>query len=227
MFEVRQESDYALSLQRRAKSGEVAPAAFQRPYVWTAVEVEALWESIMMGLPIGSFVLWQPPGGAKASRMLGPISLEPSAHAALILDGQNRLATLAWSGTDPKEEISPEAAGYELWRSGRRLVADAHASRVRFADANEVNPWLVPMHVIGNGLQSYLRKAWDGTEEQLSKVDWLENVEYRLRSARIIVTTIQADEADARRAYYLMATGGVPISPEDFDAALAGSRQNG
>lgn len=228
-MDVRQEGDYALALQRRVLKGDAAPAAFQRPYVWTEKEVEALWASILMGLPIGAFLLWRPVGEAKAARLLGPVRLEPSHRAALVLDGQNRLATLAWSATDPDAEVPADSAGLSLWRNGRHLVADTHRRTIRFVDAAEAeaDPWLVSMHIIGDSLQLALRRIWDGEDADLPKVDWLDEVERRLRESRIVVTTIHADEADARRAYFLMATAGVPISPEDFDAAVRGSVGHG
>lgn len=226
MMRIEQESTLALELQRRVLRGDAAPAAFQRPYVWTEKEVEALWASILMGLPIGAFLLWRPESGARAARMLGPVELEPSHHAALVLDGQNRLASLAWSATDPEAEVPEDSSGKALWRNGRHLVADTHERRVVFVDAEvaRADRWLVPVHVIGHGLQMALRDIWDGDKDDLHRVDWLDALENRLRQSRVIVTTIQANEQDARRAYMLMASAGVPMSAQDFDAALAGSR---
>lgn len=226
---IEQESTLALQLQRRVLEGDAAPAAFQRPYVWTEKEVEALWASILMGLPIGAFLLWRPLEGARAARMLGPVELQPSHHAALVLDGQNRLATLAWSATDPDAEVPEASSGKALWRNGRHLVADTHRQRVVFVDAEaaRADKWLVPMHIIGHSLQLALRTIWDGGNEDLHRVDWLDELENRLRQSRVIVTTIQADEHQARQAYLLMSTAGVPMSTEDFDAALAGSRMEG
>jgi len=220
---VVQETDFLLSLQRDVLKGRAAPAGFQRPYVWKEEHVEAMWDSIVTGLPIGSFLLWQPPGGAKTSRMLGPIALEATHGAALILDGQNRLATLAWSATDPDAEVPTDASGLDVWDNGRRLVADTIQSRIRFADAAETDPWLVPMHVIGHSMQSHLRDIWDGGEADLPRVNWLERVESALRCARIVITTIHSDEKAARAAYLRMCSAGVQMTPEQFDEAVKGS----
>jgi hypothetical protein len=218
-----QETDFLLSLQRDVVSGRAAPASFQRPYVWKEEHVEALWDSIVTGLPLGAFLLWNPPGGASASRTLGPVALRPAHGAALILDGQNRLATLAWSATDPDQDVPQESSGREVWRNGRRLVADTSAKRIRFVGTDERDPWMIPMHVVGHRLQSHLRDVWDGSEKDVARVKWLEDVEHAIRTARIVVTTIHGDEEIARAAYLRMCSAGVPMTPEQFDEAVKGS----
>lgn len=225
MIRIEQELDFALSLQRRVTKGDVVPAPFQRPYVWTEEDVENLWQSIEMGLPIGSVLLWRPPHEITGSRLLGPVRLEPSHRSAFVIDGQNRLATLAWSATPHDAVVDEASSGLQVWRTGRRLVADAVLSKVRFVDADEADaePWLVPTHVIGESLQMHLRHVWDGAEDMLPRVTWLEEIEHRLRTARLVVTTITADEREARIAYLRMASAGRPMSPEDLDAAIAGA----
>lgn len=226
MIRIEQELDFALSLQRRVMAGDVVPAPFQRPYVWTEEDVENLWQSIEMGLPIGSVLLWRPPGEITGSRLLGPIRLDPSCRSALVIDGQNRLATLAWSATPYEQPVDDDSSGLSVWRSCRRLVADTIASRVRFIGPDEHDPWFVPMHFIGGALQMHLRTIWDGSEDMLPRVKWLEEVEHRLRTARMVITTITADEKEARIAYLRMASAGRPMSPEDLDAAIAGAAIN-
>lgn len=222
-FRVEQTTETLLNLQREVMKGHAAPAAFQRPYVWQEAHVVALWESMMMGIPIGSFLLWQPKEQARTSRMLGPVTLDTSNRAALILDGQNRLATLAWSATDPGQDVPAEAAGLALWRSGRRLVADVDAKRIRFADASETDRWLIPMHVVGHSMQMHIRKTFGQEDIEDWRFEWLDDVERALREARVVVTRIYSDEETARAAYLRICSAGVPISPEDFDAAVKGS----
>lgn len=222
---VEQETDHVRSLQRRVVSGEVAPAPFQRPYVWTEEDVEALWDSIEMGLPIGAFLLWRPIDPVESSRTLGPIRLKPSRHSTLVLDGQNRLATLAWSATDPTDRTIPDdATGTGLWRGDRRLIADMRQCRVRFADSRELeDPWLMPMHRVTDSLQRNLRRVWDGNEADVPKIKWVEHLENRTMQARIVVTTIHADEIGARRAFARLSRAGVPMSDLDFEAAMSGA----
>lgn len=44
------------SLMRKGRSGQVAPAAFQRPYVSSRADVVSLCQSIVAGYPIGGFL---------------------------------------------------------------------------------------------------------------------------------------------------------------------------
>lgn len=222
---VRQTTTFLMQLQAEAVSGDIAPASFQRPYVWSEADVEAMWDSILMGLPIGSFLLWRPKGEVRTSRMLGPIRLRPSRSAALVLDGQNRLATLAWSSVDPTDPSIPvEASGRELWTSGRRLVADARARTVRFVDAEALEDrWLVPMVHGGNMLGRTVRAIWKGDDSELPMAEWLDHLDARTRESRVVVTTIEADETEARRAFARISRAGVPMTEADFDAAMNGA----
>jgi hypothetical protein len=79
------------------------------------------------------------------------------------------------------------------------------------------------MHVVGHSMQSHLRLIWDGDESRLPRVEWLELVETSLRSARIVVTTIDSDEKAARAAYLRMCSAGVQMTPDQFDEAVRGS----
>ena len=61
--------------------------SFQRGYVWSPADAVALFESIILGYPIGGLILWDPNG-----RNWGLSSGE-----LIVLDGQQRLTTLAGS----------------------------------------------------------------------------------------------------------------------------------
>lgn len=225
---VVQTTAFMNDIKAEVLKGHLAPASFQRPYVWSEADVEAMWDSIRMGLPLGSFLLWSPPHAVRTSRQLGPIRIDPTARATLILDGQNRLATLAWSMTDPSDPDIPDSAeGGMIWRSGRRLVADANERIVRFADASELeDPWILPMSDCGDRLMKTLRLVWRKTEDDPAKSEWLDDLDRMTRQARVVVTTIHADEAHAKAAFARMSRAGVPMSESDFEAAMKGSRHD-
>src|SRR3546814_2220262 len=106
---IRQESSFLLQLTERVKAGRAVPAAFQRPYVWSEKDIVALWTSIIKGYPLGAFLFWQPPGkdiSEYAQAALGPIRIPELQRPALILDGQNRLVTFAWSMTPDRKSTS-------------------------------------------------------------------------------------------------------------------------
>ena len=196
-------------------------SAFQRPFVWTALDVEALWTSILRGYPLGAFLLWRPKGGAIHSRpTLGPIALNPDDRASLILDGQNRLVTIAWSMTDPDEDLPDGLPGSELFRVGRTLVLDPYERRARFVPFDEVQGMMMPIHHLFGNSSAFFRTAWRDKDDD-PHMEWLDNAGYRLRATRIVRTTIDgATPEQAREAFLHIARAGVPMDQADFDAAL-------
>ncbi len=225
---VEQSIDTLMCLKRDVMRGSVAPASFQRPYVWNENHVEALWASIVMGIPVGAVLLWRPDRPVASSTTLGPIPLQPWSDASLILDGNNRLTTIAWSSTPYETEVPDGCPGFSTWRSGRRLVADTIERRIRFVDASETDRWLVPMHHVGNSLQSHLRKVWidESEAEVIDRLEWLDLVESGLLAAKIVVTTLYGDETAARAAYLGICSAGVPMSPDQLEEAIRGCSQH-
>lgn len=204
------------------RAGRVVPAAFQRPYVWTADDVEALWASILKGYPLGSLLMWNPrdPSIGGTTR-LGPIAAASEGRRDIILDGQNRLVTMAWSTTPPDAEVPSDAPGHGVWRSGRTLVADPYLRTVRFVDNAEVAGMMMPIHHLSGSLNTFLRRAWRRDEDD-RHAHWLDGLGDLQRGARMIKVTIErATPAQARDAFLHIARAGVPMSAEDFDAATA------
>lgn len=219
---IETEASFMLDIVRDVQKGRAAPAAFQRPFVWTAADVEALWTSILRGYPLGAFLLWRPRGGIVHARpTLGPIPLRPDDRASLILDGQNRLVTIAWSMTDPDEDVPEGLPGSEIFRVGQTLVLDPYEKRARFVDSGEVHGMMMPIHHLFGTISPFIRKTWrsDGDDAAMA---WLDDQGYRLRGARIVRTTIDgATPEQAREAFLHIARAGVPMSQADFDAAVA------
>lgn len=203
------------------RRGRTIPAAFQRPYVWTAADIEALWKSILMGYPIGALLLWQPrdrtvPG----KRMLGPIQADSDDRCTIILDGQNRLVTIAWSLTPGDVRVDPAAPGYDIWRSGKTLTADPYTRTVRFVDDAEIKGMMMPVHNLTGTFNTFLRRNWVSEEDDVH-AEWLDHLGSRQREARIIKATIErATPEEAREAFLHISRAGVPMSAADFDAAM-------
>lgn len=219
---IETEASFMLDIVKDVQAGRAAPAAFQRPFVWTALDVEALWTSILRGYPLGAFLLWRPKGGIVQSRpTLGPIALNPDDRASLILDGQNRLVTIAWSMTDPNTDLPEGLPGSEIFRAGRTLVLDPYERRVRFVALDEVHGMMMPVHNLFSGASAFFRAAWRSKEDD-AHMDWLDDAGHRLRTTRIVRTTIDGATAEqAREAFLHIARAGVPMSQADFDAAVA------
>lgn len=63
----------------------------QRPFVWEDTKVRDLLDSLFVGFPVGTLVLWQTSDGKDAHALGGPDALKAN---TLIIDGQQRLTSL-------------------------------------------------------------------------------------------------------------------------------------
>lgn len=218
------------------RDGRLVPAAFQRPYVWSQADVTALWESLLNGWPIGSFLIWKPDAGvdqAKAGRSrLGPIQAATGTRwTGMILDGQQRLTTLAWSflafdapRPDPASLFDAERA---TWAGDNVLVADGEQRAVLWVPkAAAGTGWRIPVGVLGD--LALLLPALHGLasthQGQLPKdiLDWFDAASHAVRSAKVTTTTIEdATAQEAVTAFAHVARVGVPVTPDEVAAALA------
>lgn len=234
---IYQSNNFLMDLTRQVRKGALLPAAFQRPYVWAKADVMALIESILRGYPIGGFLIWSPWGKADLSKVsryrLGPIlGTDESARVSLLLDGQNRLATLAWMGHDYEEPVPDDMTEQEraTWPPDERLVADLATKTIKFVPvAEEHEGFRMPAASLVHSAVANVvfRKRWD----EWSKLDetalnaglkWFDVTSAAFSEARVVVTEIsEASAAEAKHAFMHICKVGVPMSEQDFAAALA------
>ncbi|MGC4854617.1 DUF262 domain-containing protein [Micromonospora sp. DT4] len=83
-------------LTQLAWSGRIRVPHFQRPLRWQRTDVMRLFESIVLGYPVGSFLLWRRPAVAETLQ-LGALRISaPETRDALwVVDGQQRIISLA------------------------------------------------------------------------------------------------------------------------------------
>ncbi|MFF2556497.1 DUF262 domain-containing protein [Nocardia sp. NPDC058058] len=76
--------------------GKIRIPEFQRPFRWGLEDARRLFDSIMRGYPLGSLLLWARPAGA-ARISVGALRIDAPAmdHALWVVDGQQRVTTLA------------------------------------------------------------------------------------------------------------------------------------
>lgn len=245
---IQQRTSFLQDLLADVSTGKILPAAMQRPYVWLKDDVEALCDSIMSRFPIGSFLLWAPGNKADLSRIsksrLGPTQKAcPNVEGhpyQLLLDGQNRLATLAWMLQDTFDLALPGASAAErtTWLGKERLVLDFATRSVKFVPVAEADtglrlPAWTMLGSTSNGLYSNAMKllrlksrgAWlDEFGEQPVEefLRFWDHACHQFREARIVQTVIEEATAEqARHAFLRICRVGVPMSQEDFDHAMA------
>jgi hypothetical protein len=235
---IKQQAQYLKSLVSAATKGELVPAAFQRPYVWSQADVLALLQSILKGYPIGSLLLWTPYGkadiGTAGRRRLGPVRPADTAKPeSLLLDGQNRLASLAWVtyGLDaglPDDLTDNEKA---VWCSGECLVVDIETQTFAFVPREEADSgFRLPARALLDSLYAnpLLRQRWSDQWQSLEEsrvnaaLKWFDQAQSAFSSAQTVVTSLEyATAEEAKDAFLHICKVGVPMSEADFEAAIA------
>lgn len=84
----------------RIDQGKYAIPIFQRDYTWKLRQIEELWESIFSGFYIGSILTWKDTGQMGKKPVSGGPQLDDPSE--LILDGQQRITSLYYAVSDPK-----------------------------------------------------------------------------------------------------------------------------
>lgn len=110
--------------------GRVRIPDFQRKFKWQWEDVRRLFDSIVRGYPIGSLLLWSRP--AKEARLvLGALELQaPESEEALwVVDGQQRLTSLANALSDSGQKDPRFASAYDL-ASGKLVKGSDHRAHV-------------------------------------------------------------------------------------------------
>ena len=103
--------DYTLDqLLAGISLGTIGLPDIQRPFIWKAVRVRDLFDSMYQGYPVGHLLLWANPG-AQGAKDVG-VDDKPKSPDVLILDGQQRLTSLYSVICDKKVRDS----GYRTYR---------------------------------------------------------------------------------------------------------------
>lgn len=244
LMRIEQNSAHLVDLVKRVRSGRVVPAAFQRPYVWDKSDVIAICESVLAGYPIGGFLSWIPKEGLDLEkvgrRRLGPLECaSPEQGVALLLDGQNRLATIAWmmleDGAALPDDMS--VAERQTWGSGEHLVVDLARRRLAFIDqAFPTDGFFAPAWTVFGGASASMRirELWNGPWKSLPPGDvergvrWLDLAQDAFRGARVTETLLdRATVEEARAAFMHICRVGKPMTERDFEDAVQWVYPNG
>lgn len=236
--EITSHSVFLKDLMNDVRKGLMQPAAFQRPYVWKKTDVLQLIKSIIEGYPIGSFLIWSPWGAADVSQAgrgrIGPIvgANSDNKMVSFLLDGQNRLTTMAWLMRNPAEPLPADLSGQELetWGSGEQLVLELREKRICFVPDAEINVgFRLPISVLFNGQLNQEFRSREATQWAGVSIDdidnsmvWADKVKYAFSDARVVATDIKyATFDEALEAFLHICKLGVPMTKKDFKAALS------
>lgn len=240
-MQIQQRSRFLLDMARQLPTATMAPAAFQRPYAWGKKEVLDLCESIQAGYPLGAFFFWRMNALQARGRIrpyFGPSTIDlekipDHAEIDVLLDGQNRLATIAWMMRKPSVESKTEEraflSGQEklVWGTDSSLLAyDTQAGSFRFVRDEELDQGLLlPSWLFFDSTERnrFLRGKFNGAwahlaETEMDKVTQAAEDLFSKFQASTIVSTVlsEASASQAKDAFLKICRVGVPMSEEDF-----------
>lgn len=229
---IRQRSGFFGTLLNEVKEGYFANAPFNRKYVWEREDVLAFFDSLRRRYPIGTFIIWTPPKDEREALnegavRVGPILPTPSLSPSFILDGHNRLATLAWAGMSPEEmeaiqkEVDCDTQELETWcADGLLLVLNAETMKIDFMTPGhaELDNHIAAHYFIGS---DYRRHVISRAENAFSN-EALDNLDLLYRNileTRIVITDVNEPGIEAFSAFQHLNRIGKAVSETDLEKA--------
>jgi hypothetical protein len=197
--EVKPEVSFVYELLRELIDGRIRAPGFQRPYVWRRDQMLDLLDSVRLQYPIGSLLLWEPSERYRTLEWIGPLRIppEPKGSMALILDGQQRLSTLAGVLMPPTgNETNPhddDPARWEIWFNVKEENFE-HAG-----EGAKMEPWHFPMRKLMDTiafLQECQRIMTDGGPEGAAWITRVQRLAQIFQSYKLAVIRIKNTNLD-------------------------------
>ncbi|GAB2708985.1 DUF262 domain-containing protein [Nocardia thraciensis] len=168
-------------LMKLAWDGRIRVPHFQRSFRWQRHDVIRLFDSIVLGYPVGSLLLWR--RSARAERItIGALSINAPAmdRALFVVDGQQRLTSLA-------NALHSPATGDPTFDIAYDLRNRAFVSRPQVDD-----PTVIPLSVLFD-LTKIL--GWFGRySEAVAYVDAANEITKTLRQFQIPAYEVSQDD---------------------------------
>jgi len=245
---------FLFDLLKWVRQGRVRVPAFQRPYVWSRVNMLDLFDSVRRRYPIGTLLFWR--SSTKIAGPLdhfGPFDLSQirSSETLLLLDGQQRLTTLA--GVLLQDAGLPELSSDGEDRGRWNVYFDASGGRtdekrkqdknrdgmfMHLASGASAKPWQVPLHRLSdtNQLFQAIAAIFNAQPETIAEagvgkeilIDRLQGVARALQSYKIPIVEFVTDDLNlAVESFTRLNRRGVAIGADEMFSALtyqAGSK---
>jgi Protein of unknown function DUF262 len=192
-------------------AGRVRVPQFQRKFRWRWEDVKRLFDSIVKGYPIGNLLLWERAASKDLVR-IGALSIDAPAGTALwVVDGQQRVTSLANALTEEGSQDPTFALAFDLEiEEFSKLEPDSA-------------PPLVPLHIIFD-----LEKLLDWFAEHPEQKPWLQRatrVAKAIRQYNIPAYVVkQQDEDVLRDIFDRMNNYGRRLSRAEIFSALHGGQ---
>jgi hypothetical protein len=201
--------------------GKIRIPRFQRPFVWRQSDMLALLQSVMLGYPIGSLFLFNTEEALSSSDQFGPLTIPtpPTATVSYLLDGQQRLSTLAGCLQLP-DEASGSRAGDVVWdiyfdlRTGDFVIPPKGATELHHFPVRS----LLSTSKFLTASRLLMDDGPDDADDLLTKADDLANA---FRNFQIPLVTVQdTDLATAVEVFARLNRRGRRMSADEMVSAL-------
>ncbi len=169
-------------LVERVAAGKVRVPRFQRAFVWNQPDLIALLDSVRRGFPIGSILVWDTEKGIQSTPRIGPLEISPSPDGSVgyLLDGQQRVSTLA--GTLRLTDDMDPIVDHIDWRVYYDLEEQAFIDHRKLL--KDSDPRYFPVRSLLNtaGFFEACRRIQDQVDDERRAQHWLDEAD-RLSSA--------------------------------------------
>jgi hypothetical protein len=230
IFETGQRS--IVSLISDIERGVIALPDLQRPFIWEDTKVRELLDSLFVGFPVGTLVLWHT-SDDKDARALG--AKRPGLRATtLVIDGQQRLTSL-YAVMTGEEVVGKDGEMRKINiafrpRDGHFEVADAAIRRDPEYLANVTDIWdgIRPKPQIRRDLMNALREKGrpideryeDAVERNLDRIHSIADYRFPTVDIRRTAATGEATEEDVAEIFVRINNQGVRLGQADFVLTL-------
>lgn len=204
-------------------SGELRVPRAARPFVWSAEQRCALFDSVENHYPIGNILVWETDEEMSSLPEFAGVRLPdpPQAGSVIyLLDGHQRLATL-YDGLRRRKRGETDAPSDERQRMYRELRVDETGSdRYHYRELDQVPPHFLSMDSVLRTLD-FLAFARGLTEHADLPVDELveeaEEVAQRFKTYRLPLVRLRGgDPSQAFDVFYRINSAGSALSPSEL-----------
>jgi hypothetical protein len=210
-------------LVEKLLAGEIVLPDIQREYVWSGSQIPRLLDSLNQQWPIGSVLLWRTTLDIP-TKMAAVIQAEPTGvRPAILLDGQQRLSTLA-RVMAPAQVPPGERAADVRFHPGTREFRNANA--VQKKDPR----WISVSAILAAGAQfrELIKPLGLDQEEEDAWTDAISGVAKRIREYLVPVQTVDVDDYETvAEIFNRVNTGGTRLSKGDLVMGSMAARWQG
>ena len=223
--ELRPEIVFLFDLVRQLVDGRIKIPRFQRPFVWRRDQMIDLLDSIYRQYPIGSLLAWETETPIVSLSSVGPLEVNPrspGSPSAYLLDGHQRLSTIAGALVSSRERTVVDADDPSLWS----MFFNARERTFEHGSYNEatVPSYLFPMSKMLDTfefLQECQRVIAADPAQGREYVDRVQDVARAFQNYKIPVIQIrQTDLTEAVEIFARLNSKGQAMSADQMVSAL-------